>query len=66
MKDLFNSFKFFFALVSQLFLLALKSVAVGINQYELNLNSSGISAETYVLKLQSGNKEKQIKLILIK
>ena len=41
-------------------------IAAGDNRYDINLNGSGISAGSYVLKLQSGNAEQQVKVVVVR
>jgi hypothetical protein len=41
-------------------------IAAGDNRYDINLSSTGISAGSYVLKLQSGNTEQQVKVVVVR
>lgn len=41
-------------------------IAVGDNRYDINLINTGISAGSYVLKLQSGNIEQHVKIVLVR
>ena len=41
-------------------------IAAGENRYELNLSNTGISAGSYVLKLQNGHTEQQVKVVVVR
>ena len=41
-------------------------ISAGDNRYDINLSNTGISAGSYVLKLQSGNKEQQVKVVVVR